>query len=169
VPMEIPPILLEPDSCATEPAIAGPGARFRVDAAHGTCAGWGAGGKLPESYGTEQIFLAARDPYCLFASWDLDAKQQARYNAASASGAVTIRVRRGFAEGPIELEVHTLPTSRDRFIDVKQPDTTFVAELGYTKKTRELGGESRFQKRRRHRADRWSPMIAPAAKRQRRR
>ena len=90
VPMEIPPILLEPDHVPTEPAIAGPGARFALTPPmeHARA---GAPEELPESYGTEQILLAARDPYCLFASWDLDAKQQARYNAASASGAERVR------------------------------------------------------------------------------
>ena len=129
-PAEIPAILLEPDHVPTEPATAGPGARFALTPPikHEASA---APSELPEAYGTQQIFLAARDPYCLFASWDLDAKQRARYNAASASGALTIRLRRGFADGAIELEVHAPPNSRDRFIEVTQPDTTFVAELGY--------------------------------------
>jgi hypothetical protein len=129
-PAEIPAILLEPDHVPTEPATAGPGARFALTPPMKHDAG-AAPEELPESYGTQQIFLAARDPYCLFASWDLDAKQRARYNAASASGALTIRLRRGFADGAIELEVHAPPNSRDRFIEVTQPDTTFVAELGY--------------------------------------
>jgi hypothetical protein len=132
VPVEIPPILLEPDHTPTEPAIAGPGIRFALTPVEHPAAS--APDELPESYGTEQIFLAVRDPYCLFASWDLDARQRVRYNAASASGALTIRLRRGFVEGPIHLEVHTVANSRDRFIEVAQPDTTFVAELGYHEK-----------------------------------
>jgi hypothetical protein len=134
VPVEIPAILLEPDHVPTEPAIAGPGARFALTPPMEHRAD-GAPDELPESYGTQQIFLAARDPYCLFASWDLDATQRARYNTASASGALTIRLRRGFGEGPIELEVHTVPNSRDRFIEVTQPDATFLAELGYHEKS----------------------------------
>jgi hypothetical protein len=133
VPVEIPAILLEPDHVPNEPAIAGPGARFALTPTLEHSASNAPEG-LPEAYGTERIYLAARDPYCLFASWDLDSKQRARYNAASASGALTIRLRRGLADGPIALEVHTQPNSRDRFIEVAQPDATFVAELGYHEK-----------------------------------
>ena len=133
VPVEIPAILLEPDHVPTEPAIAGPGARFALTPTFERAVAQ-APEELPEAYGTEQIFLAARDPYCLFASWDLDGKQRGRYNAASASGALTIRLRRGYVDGPIELEVHTPANSRDRFIEVMHPDTTFVAELGFHEK-----------------------------------
>ncbi|HUS34544.1 MAG TPA: DUF4912 domain-containing protein [Verrucomicrobiae bacterium] len=132
VPVEIPAILLEPDHVPNEPAIAGPGARFALTPSREPAVA--APEELPEAYGTERIFLAARDPYCLFASWDLDSKQRGRYNAASASGALTIRLRRGLADGPIALEVHTQPTARDRFIEVAHPDATFVAELGYHEK-----------------------------------
>lgn len=133
MPVEIPPILLEPDHVPTEPAIAGPGARFALTPPSEHHAA-GQPDELPESYGTQRIYLAARDPYCLFASWDLDPKQRARYNTASASGALTIRLRRNYAEGPVFMEVHTLANSRDRFIEVAQPNSTFVAELGYHEK-----------------------------------
>jgi hypothetical protein len=133
VPVDIPAILLEPDHIPNEPAIAGPGARFALTPTFEPAVA-AAPEELPDAYGTERIYLAARDPYCLFASWDLDSKQRTRYNAASASGALTIRLRRGLADGPITLEVHTQPNSRDRFIEVAQPDATFVAELGYHEK-----------------------------------
>jgi uncharacterized protein len=133
VPVQIPAILLEPDHVPNEPAIAGPGARFALTPSLEPSIS-AAPEELPEAYGTERIYLAARDPYCLFASWDLDSKQRARYNSASASGALTIRLRRGLADGPIALEVHTQPNSRDRFIEVAQPDATFVAELGFHEK-----------------------------------
>lgn len=132
-PAEIPAILLEPDHVPNEPAIAGPGARFALTPTFEPAVA-AAPVELPEAYGTERIYLAARDPYCLFASWDLDAKQRGRHNAASASGALTIHLRRGAADGPIVLEVHTQPNSRDRFIEVAQADATFVAELGYHEK-----------------------------------
>lgn len=160
VPVEIPAILLEPDHVPNEPAIAGPGARFALTPPM-THAGGGAPDELPESYGTGQIFLAARDPYCLFASWDLDATQRARYNAASASGALTIRLRRGFAEGPIELEVHTAPNSRDRFIEVAQPDTSFVAELGFHEKRSGAWQRISFSKPTRTPRDRMAPTAPP--------
>jgi hypothetical protein len=133
VPVEIPAILLEPDHVPNEPAIAGPGARFALMPTFEPSVS-AAPEELPEAYGTERIYLAARDPYCLFASWDLDSKQRARHNAASASGALTIRLRRASSDGPIALEVHTQPHSRDRFIEVAQADATFIAELGYHEK-----------------------------------
>jgi hypothetical protein len=159
--VEIPPILLEPDHVPTEPAIAGPGARFALTAATETVVATPPD-ELPESYGTQQIFLAARDPYCLFASWDLDAKQRMRYNAESASGALTIRLRKEFVEGPIILEVHAAPNSRDRFIDVGQPDTTFVAELGYHEKNSGAWRQISVSKAVTTPRDRIAPAIVPA-------
>ena len=41
---------------------------------------------LPESYETEQLFLAARDPHWLFAVWDLSSEQIHRYNALARDG-----------------------------------------------------------------------------------
>jgi hypothetical protein len=117
--------------------------------------------ELPEAYGTEQIFLAARDPYCLFASWDMDAGQRARYNAASASGALTIRLRRGYVDGPIELEVHTPPNSRDRFIEVMHPNTAFVAELGFHEKNSGLWKQISVSKAVTMPRDRVAPVPAP--------
>src|SRR5262249_14126104 len=90
--------------------------------------------ELPESYGTEQIFLAARDPYWVFASWDLDDLQRRRYNEKSASGALTVRLRIGDENWPIHLEIHTQPHSKDWFIHAGKPETTFVAELGFHEK-----------------------------------
>lgn len=134
VPIEIPPILLEPDHVpGAEPTITGPGARFVVAPTHET-APVVIPKELPESYGTKQVFLAARDPYWLLASWDLDRAQQQRYTARSASGALTVRLRREHAEGPIHLEVHTQAHSKDWFIYAGAPDTTFVAELGFHEK-----------------------------------
>ena len=37
--------------------------------------------ELPESYGTQQLLLQARDPHWVHACWDLSREQQRRYNA----------------------------------------------------------------------------------------
>jgi hypothetical protein len=135
VPIAIPALLLEPDHVpAEEPNIAGPGARFELAPAPHPAAQYSAPSELPESYGTQHIFLAARDPYWLLASWDLDARQRQSYNARSASGALAIRLRRDHADGPIHLEVHTKPESSDWFLHAGLADTTFVVELGYHEK-----------------------------------
>lgn len=128
VPVEIPKILLEPDHAPdAAPIAAGPGARFEqapaVPAAQQPAT-------LPDSYGTEQIFLAARDPYWALASWDLDERQRASYEAISASGRLTVRLRRDGPEGPIHLEAQPEEGAKDWFIHVGSPNTTFVAELG---------------------------------------
>lgn len=41
------------------------------------------------------------------------------------------RLRKGFAEGDIALEVHVEPEHRDRFVTIPTGARTFVAELGY--------------------------------------
>lgn len=137
VPGIIPAILLEPDHVPSEDlTITGPGARFELAQEPHAPAPTAPviPIELPESYGTEQIFLAARDPYWLLASWDLDARQRDLYNHRSATGTLAIRLRRDHGEGPIHLEVHTRTDSRDWFLHAGSPDTTFVAELGYHEK-----------------------------------
>ncbi len=134
VPVQIPAILLEPDHVpGAEPTIRGPGARFVATTSIST-AQVIVPPELPESYGTKQIFLAARDPYWLLASWDLERAQQERFTKKSASGALTVRLRRHTPDGPIHLEIHTQANSKDWFIYAGAPDTTFVAELGYHEK-----------------------------------
>lgn len=128
VPVEIPKILLEPDHAPDEaPIPVGPRARFEEAPAVRTAQ---PPATLPDSYGTEQIFLAARDPYWALASWDLDDRQRARYEAMSASGCLTVRARRDGPDGPIQLEVQPEAGAKDLFIHVGSPNTTFVAELG---------------------------------------
>ena len=135
VPVAIPRILLEPDHLpGDEPVLTGPGVRFLATPSLEPVPVAFSPTELPESYGTQQIFLAARDPYWLLASWDLDEGQRQRYNGQSASGALTVRLRKGDAEGPIHLEVHVKADSRDWFIYAGAPDTTFVAELGFHEK-----------------------------------
>jgi hypothetical protein len=134
-PIPIPAILLEPDHVPLDqPAISGPGARFVMSPAP-VAPVIVSMPDLPESYGTQEIFLAARDPYWVFASWDLDEKQRRRYNEKSTTGALTIRLRIGDENGPIHLEIHTQPNSKDWFIHAGRPETTFVAELGYHEKS----------------------------------
>ncbi len=132
----IPPILLEGD-LPPAPKVAGPGARYALSAApvhepRGGTPGPTAAmlSELPEGYGTQRLFLAARDPHWLYASWDLTAAQQRDYNERSRDGHLVLRV---FAEDTSRAtvpEVHVNPESRNFFVNVPQAETRYWAELG---------------------------------------
>jgi len=89
------------------------------------------GGELPESYGTERMFLAARDPRWLYASWDIPIDRQRQNNSRSRDGHLILRV---FAEDettPVVPEIHLHPESRNWFVNVPRAATRYRAELGY--------------------------------------
>lgn len=87
--------------------------------------------KLPEAYGTGKLLLAPRDPHTLFAHWDLTNEQQRRYNSLSADGRLALRAyAHAFSNAPAA-EVRLEPESRHVFVQVKQPGTSYVGELGY--------------------------------------
>ena len=129
--LKVPPILLEGD-LPPAPTVSGPGLRYAL--APQPVAGAPARreiGELPESYGTGRIFLAARDPHWLYASWDFTAEQQKELNARSRDGHLILRV---FAEGeqsPTVPEVHIHPESRNWFINVPRAETRYWAEIGF--------------------------------------
>lgn len=139
----VPPILLEGDHPAPQPTPQGRGKRFIAQATPPPPAiaperaevpppsPTGAPAELPESYGTKRVFLAARDPYCLFVSWDLPPAEARRFGAASPTGTLVIRLHRDFAQGEVALEVHVEPELRDRFVNIPNGGRTFAAELGY--------------------------------------
>ncbi len=92
---------------------------------------------LPEAYGTGRLFLAARDPHCLYAHWDLTADLQRRYNTLSADRHLVVRVYPGTTEARPEREVHVHPESRHWFVHVGRADTQYIAELGYYRPRRQ--------------------------------
>ncbi|HEV7928238.1 MAG TPA: DUF4912 domain-containing protein [Verrucomicrobiae bacterium] len=129
-PLKIPPILLEGDA-PSAPAVSGPGQRYALGPTSATAPGVSSGAELPESYGTRQLFLAARDPHWLYAHWDFSREQLKRYNALSADGHLLLRVYRGAAEGEPQSQVHLHPESRNWFIPVPAAGAKYLAELGY--------------------------------------
>jgi len=72
--LKIPPILLEGDGPAPARA-SGPGSRYVLGPTPPAAKLPLPAGELPESYGTRQLFLAARDPRWLYAHWDFTAEQ----------------------------------------------------------------------------------------------
>lgn len=126
----IPPLLLEGDSNPA-PRLSGPGERFVLGALPL------AGGRepelteLPESYGTQRLMLAARDPRWLYAHWDFSQEQLRRYNARSAHKHLVLRIYKDAVGGEPHREIHVHPESRSWFAEVGLASTRFVAELGY--------------------------------------
>lgn len=134
--VEIPPILLEGDTTPA-PAVSGPGQRYSLGplpAPEPVVAHESESGELPESYGTGQLWLVARDPNWLYANWDLTRGQQRSYNRLSADGHLILRAFVDHAGGELAAEVHVHPESRSWFIHVGRAGLKYVAELGYTAK-----------------------------------
>ena len=130
--MKIPPILLEGDA-PPAPIASGPGQRYALGPSPtpASAPSLSAGGELPESYGTQQLFLAARDPHWLYAYWDFSREQLRKYNALSADGHLVLRIFRGSIESEPISEIHLHPESRTWFAPVPVAGAKYLAELGY--------------------------------------
>ncbi len=149
--VKLPPILLEGDF-PEPPPVSGPGQKYALRATPSTGEAQtglaqlrpGATGRpvpatdlsggttgLPEAYGTQRLFLTARDPHWLYASWDLTREQQARFNRQSVDGHLVLRIHFAPPEGGLALELHVHPESRHWFAHVERAATKYTAELGY--------------------------------------
>ena len=128
--LKIPPILLEGDASPV-PTASGPGQRYALGPTPAAAPAVATAAELPESYGTKQLFLAARDPHWLYAHWDFSREQLKKHNALSAAGHLTLRVFRGSAEGEPLAQVQVHPESRNWFVPVPEAGAKYLAELGY--------------------------------------
>jgi hypothetical protein len=126
--MEVPAILLEGDT-PSAPSASGPGEKFSLGST--PSAQTFSGGELPDSYGTKKLFLTARDPHWLYATWDLTIQQQKELNAASTDGHLILRIYGGKIEGHPAYEIHVHPESRHWFAHVERAGSSYTAELGY--------------------------------------
>ncbi len=133
--LKIPSILLEGDRPAA-PAIGGPGQRYALGPT-APVEHFEAEGELPEAYGTQRLLLTARDPHWLYAHWDLTREQQLKYNSLSADKHLILRVRMGLPAGPLATETHVHPESRHWFVHVDRAGTTYLAELGFYRRSRQ--------------------------------
>jgi len=125
---EAPAILLEGDA-PSPPTASGPGEKYSLGAT--PPAQSFSGGELPESYGTQKLFLTARDPHWLYANWDLTAEQQKQLNSASTDGHLILRIYGAKIEGHPTYEIHVHPESRHWFAHVERAGHSYAAELGY--------------------------------------
>jgi len=133
-PVKLPAILLEGDLPGT-PFVSGPGEKFALGPTP-PVQEFAPAAELPEAYGTQRLFLTARDPHWLYANWDLTREQQARYNQQSVDGHLILRIATGTTEGALALEVHVHPESRHWFVHVERAAAKYTAELGYYGKGR---------------------------------
>jgi len=127
---EVPSILLEGDAPAPPP-VSGPGEKFSLGAVPPAQTFPTAESELPESYGTQKLFLTARDPHWLYAHWDLSREQQLKLNAQSSDGHLVLRIYAHKIEGHPTYEIHVHPESRHWFTHVERAGNSYVAELGY--------------------------------------
>ncbi len=132
----IPPILLEGDE-PLRPRSTGPAEKYALGPSPPAPSLDLGEGELPESYGTGKLFLAARDPHCLYAQWDLTESQQRQYNARSTVQHLLLRVYRDIIAGEPATEAHLLPESRHSFQRAEWAGARYLAQLGYY----QAGGE----------------------------
>jgi uncharacterized protein len=128
--LKIPPILLEGDATAA-PAAGGPGQCYSLGPTPPAQHFATGGSELPEAYGTQQLFLTARDPHWLYAHWDLTRAQLKQYNSLSIDGHLVLRVYRGAMDGEALAEIHVHPESRNWFVPVPAAGAKYIGALGY--------------------------------------
>ena len=129
----LPPVLLEsyapPVSTET-----GPGERYALGATPPQDRFGNEAGELPESYGTNMIFLTAREPGCLLASWDIAPAQQRRFNGISRDRHLILRLFEGDQVTHPVGEVHVHPESKHWLVHVDAEAPSHLVELGlYTR------------------------------------
>ena len=131
----VPSILLEGDK-PTVPLPSGPGQRYSLGPTPQPepPGAMESSGELPESYGTRQLLLTARDPHWLYARWDLTGEQQKKYNALSVDHHLVLRLFVDDNEGEPVSQIHVHPESNHWFIHVARAGAKYVAELGYYRK-----------------------------------
>jgi hypothetical protein len=129
-PLKIPPILLEGDASPV-PAAAGPGRRYVLGPGPLPAPFPLEAAALPEAYGTQKLYLTARDPHWLYAHWDFTAAQLKSYNAQSAEGHQVLRLHLDAASSaPVE-QIQLHPESRHWFVPAPEAGAKYVVTLGY--------------------------------------
>ena len=79
-------------------------------------------GDLPQSYGSDTIFLVAQEPHWLFTYWDIDISRHP-------GGKTFLRVHE--AEKTVEAEIEVPFETRNWYIPVKQAGSKYTVEIGY--------------------------------------
>jgi hypothetical protein len=138
-PIAIPAILLEGDHPAP-PTASGPGEKFALGPTPPEQHFEPESAELPESYGTKQLHLTARDPHWLYANWDLTREQQLRCNQQSVDGHLILRIYADAPGGRPVSEIHVHPESRHWFANVECAGAKYAAEIGFYRKGRKWAG-----------------------------
>jgi hypothetical protein len=128
--VKIPPILLEGDAPAA-PAPGGPGQRYALGPKAPSPSATPASVELQEAYGTQQLYLTARDPHWLYAHWDMTREQIKKYNSLSVDGHLILRIHRDHLGGEPLSQIHLHPESRNWFAPVPHAAAKYLADLGY--------------------------------------
>jgi hypothetical protein len=87
-------------------------------------------GELPEAYGTQKLFLTARDPHWLFAYWDMTSQQMTDARNASRDHRLVLRVFESNNPFPAH-EIHLHHDTRNWYLHVGRSGATWRAQLGY--------------------------------------
>jgi hypothetical protein len=111
--------------------VSGPGEKFALGAAPPEQHFAATPTHLPEAYGTQRLFLTARDSNWIYARWDFTQKQLSHYNRLSADQHLVLRMHTVEAKGAPVSETHVHPESRHWFVHVEKPGAQYAAELGY--------------------------------------
>lgn len=89
-------------------------------------------GELPDSYGTEKLFLTARDPHWLHSYWDFTNHQMHEMRSWSCDHQIKLRVYRGEpGSGLLQEELTVHGESRNYNLHVGMPQNQFYAEIGF--------------------------------------
>ena len=81
-------------------------------------------GELPQSYGSDTIFLIAQEPHWLFTYWDIDISRHP-------GGKTFLRVYEG--EKTVEAEIEVPFETRNWYIPVKRAGAKYTVEIGYNR------------------------------------
>jgi hypothetical protein len=81
-------------------------------------------GELPQSYGSDTIFLVAQEPHWLFTYWDIDISRHP-------GGKTFLRVYE--SETTVEAEIEVPFETRNWYIPVKQAGSKYTVEIGYNR------------------------------------
>ncbi len=81
-------------------------------------------GELPQSYGSDTIFLVAQEPHWLFTYWDIDISRHP-------GGKTFLRVYEN--ESIVEAEIEVPFETRNWYIPVKQAGSKYTVEIGYNR------------------------------------
>jgi hypothetical protein len=79
-------------------------------------------GELPQSYGSDTIFLIAQEPHWLFTYWDIDISRHP-------GGKTFLRVYQN--DNALEAEIEVPFETRNWYIPVKQAGSKYTVEIGY--------------------------------------